>query len=533
SKTFPSRPKENEYDFVAFGRLPVMYEGRIKPFDTLARNSLRIISDRETFRDKSGKERPATQWLLDVITDADAAGAHPVFRIHNPEVREILGLETRKGFRYALDEFRDKLEAFDEQARRARAPGADEYDLVAKKVLELEQKLHLYVLLRESFRVPPLRADHVKEDLTAELRRRDQYAANTLPLVIPPVERGDAWEAYTHASFDAMAQGLVGREPNAATVAFARMLTSYQQGELQPFNRHTRDYRQVLEDRRPEEWDPAKTNFEARFNQADPVRHTMILYLLAFVVAGVSWLGWTGPLNRTAFWLVAVACVAHTLALLARMYISGRPPITNLYSSAVFVGWGCVVAGLIFERIFRIGIGSAMAAVSGFGTLLIAFLLTTAVPSFKGDSFTVLVAVLDTQFWLATHVVCITLGYSTTFLAGLFGIAYVCRGQLTPSLTADVRQALGRMIYGTLCFAILFSFVGTVLGGLWADDSWGRFWGWDPKENGALIIVLWNALVLHMLRARMIGDRGAAVLAILGNVMTAWSWFGVNELRVG
>ena len=89
------------------------------------------------------------------------------------------------------------------------------------------------------------------------------------------------------------------------------------------------------------------------------------------------------------------------------------------------------------------------------------------------------------------------------------------------------------MIYGTVCFAIFFSFFGTVLGGLWADDSWGRFWGWDPKENGALMIVIWNAIVLHALWGKLVGDRGLAVLAIVGNIVTAWSWFGVNELGVG
>ena len=89
------------------------------------------------------------------------------------------------------------------------------------------------------------------------------------------------------------------------------------------------------------------------------------------------------------------------------------------------------------------------------------------------------------------------------------------------------------MIYGVLCFAIFFSFVGTVLGGLWADDSWGRFWGWDPRENGALIIVLWNALVLHARWAGLVRTRGLAVLVVVGNIVTAWSWFGVNELGVG
>jgi len=89
------------------------------------------------------------------------------------------------------------------------------------------------------------------------------------------------------------------------------------------------------------------------------------------------------------------------------------------------------------------------------------------------------------------------------------------------------------MMYGTVCFGIFFSFVGTVLGGLWADDSWGRFWGWDPKENGALLIVLWNAILLHAHWDKIVGPRGLAVLAVGGNIITSWSWFGVNELSVG
>ncbi len=89
------------------------------------------------------------------------------------------------------------------------------------------------------------------------------------------------------------------------------------------------------------------------------------------------------------------------------------------------------------------------------------------------------------------------------------------------------------MTYGCMCFGIFFSFVGTVLGGLWADDSWGRFWGWDPKENGALMIVIWCAIVLHARWGKMVGERGLAALAVLGNIVVAWSFFGVNQLGVG
>ena len=241
--------------------------------------------------------------------------------------------------------------------------------------------------------------------------------------------------------------------------------------------------------------------------------------------------------------MVGLAATAQSRGLLAhrtdvchpqscvclRIYISGRPPVTNLYSAAIFVGWGGVLLGIILERVYRLGIGNIIAGVAGFSTLLIADRLA----SDGGDTFTVLQAVLDTQFWLATHVTCITFGYATTFVAGLLGVLYILGGVLTPSLNKQMGTELARMIYGVICFSIFFSFVGTVLGGLWADDSWGRFWGWDPKENGALIIVLWNALVLHARWGGMVRERGLAALAVIGNIAVAWSAFGVNQLSVG
>jgi ABC-type transport system involved in cytochrome c biogenesis permease subunit len=140
-------------------------------------------------------------------------------------------------------------------------------------------------------------------------------------------------------------------------------------------------------------------------------------------------------------------------------------------------------------------------------------------------------------------VVTVTLGYGATFLAGLLGTcaivhrawARLARREAPVQEAADrqIQDDLFRMTYGVVCFALFFSFIGTVLGGLWADDSWGRFWGWDPKENGALMIVLWNAAALHARWDRWIGPRGFALFSIGGNIVTAWSWFGTNQLGIG
>ena len=210
------------------------------------------------------------------------------------------------------------------------------------------------------------------------------------------------------------------------------------------------------------------------------------------------------------------------------MYLQGRPPVTNLYSSAIFIGWTSVLLCLFLERFYKNGIGSVCASTIGFVTLLIAYNL-----QLDGDTLAMLRAVLDTNIWLATHVVAVTLGYSGTFLAGLLGIIYILRGVFTSAFDENTSKSLGRMMYGVVCFATLFSLVGTILGGIWADQSWGRFWGWDPKENGALAIVLWNAIILHARWGGFARERAIAVLTVFGNVVTSLSWFGVNMLGVG
>ncbi|MCW5550472.1 MAG: cytochrome c biogenesis protein CcsA, partial [Opitutaceae bacterium] len=271
-----------------------------------------------------------------------------------------------------------------------------------------------------------------------------------------------------------------------------------------------------------------KTDTEARFNAAQPFYTSIVLYVLALLLALGSWLKWPDTLGRSAFWLMTLAFIATTAGIATRMWLEGRPPVTNLYSSALFVGWGSVGLCLILERIYRNAVGSVAGGLIGFGTLLIAHHL-----SLSGDTLEMMQAVLDSNFWLATHVIIITIGYSATYLAGFLALIYVVRGTLTASLDRGTADALSRMVYGIICFATLFSLIGTVLGGIWADQSWGRFWGWDPKENGALIIVLWNAIILHARWGGLVKQRGLMNLTIFGNVVTSWSWFGTNMLGVG
>lgn len=527
---YVATPEPDEPNLYEFGKVPVVYKGRTKPIDTLARNSLRILSHRETFKDADEKTQPAIRWMVDLMAKPEEALDYHVIRIDNLELLETLGLTRRESSRYALSEFFDHMPELSKQARLARDMDPHQLTTYQKSVLGLEEKIGLVDLLLQSFSLPRIRPENVKDDLLATVQQQEVLNQREPPLLIPPMDTNGTWNTYASGwTKDFIRVNLTDdKKINPATDAVTGMLAAYAQDDAKSFNEQVTEYKAMVAGNPAATVNPEKIGFEAYFNHAAPFFYAAWLYLLAFVLIACSWLGWSRTLGRAAFWLIVFTFVIHTLALVSRIYISGRPPVTNLYSSAVFIGWGCVIFGLVFERVYRLGIGNIIAAVAGFATLLIAHFLAG-----DGDTFVVLQAVLDTQFWLATHVVCITLGYSTTFVAGLLGLLYVLRGVLTPSLSEDVGRNLTRMIYGTLCFGLFFSFVGTVLGGLWADDSWGRFWGWDPKENGALIIVLWNALVLHARWGGMVRSRGLAVLAIAGNIATAWSWFGVNELGVG
>jgi ABC-type transport system involved in cytochrome c biogenesis permease subunit len=555
SKAWIPESKPGEMQIHEFGKLPLAYQGRVKPYDTLARNTLQIISSRQQVEVWNGDGKvtdgvPAIQWLLDAISGHPRAEDHQVFRIENLDVLDALGLERRPAFwRYSINEILKKPGELDRQVKLARATPADKRSLDQNKMLELSSKYSFYSLVSLSFRSPPVSTDADELWTSLEQSRNfiDQLRTGQMPYAVPPNEASTAWTPLVEAEFQAILKRLLNNEApiNPAILTLRRLLSAYALDKPQDFNKQLDEYRRVLASyenslqanrarlqqagvAKSEILSRPKINFEVFFNHFSPFYYACALYLFAFVFGVLSWIGWAGPLRRSSMWLLWMTFALHTFALVARIYISGRPPVTNLYSTAIFIGWAAVLMALMFESIYRLNLGNIAAAVVGFLTLLVAHNL-----SLDGDTFIVLQAVLDTQFWLATHVVTINLGYAATYVAGLWGALYILLAHVFPVLDDDSRHKLTRIMYGTLCFAILFSFVGTVLGGLWGDDSWGRFWGWDPKENGALMIVLWNALVLHARWGGMVKARGLASLAVAGNIITTWSYFGVNELNVG
>jgi ABC-type transport system involved in cytochrome c biogenesis permease subunit len=562
---WPRRAPSDAADWRTAGTLPVMHEGRIKPLDTVARNTLQMLSNRTSVTMPEEGDGPhgrvsATQWLLGVMAGSAWTERAPVFRIDAFEVLDLFDLTRRKGHRYSAAELAPGREALREQIAAARDVPPEQRTFVQKKYGEINQKLMAHDLVRFAYDTPQLPQvtgtdEAARREALEQIRRLMQGARmledNHPAAAIPPLEvaaDGEAAGPTTtwQALYPAVVTAVVGRmldgregQPayrlNPALLPFTELLGAVD-GPPTTFNQKLASYVQASAPLPAVRAVADKSAFEAWLNGFNPTDIAKWLYVLATVLCFVSFLAWHGPLNRFVSWLLVGTLLLHTFALAARIYLTGRPPVVNLYSSAVFIGWGCVLAGLGLESLYRMGIGNLAAGIAGALTLMVAYGLDT------GDTMHVLQAVLDTQFWLSTHVVTVTLGYGATFLAGLLGTCAIVHRIWSEWATgsgprqagaAAVQDRLYRMTYGVVCFALFFSFIGTVLGGLWADDSWGRFWGWDPKENGALMIVLWNAAVLHARWDRWIGPRGFALFAIGGNIITAWSWFGTNQLGIG
>lgn len=481
---------DSPYDLDTYATLPVSYKGRVKPMDTVARNMLLMLSGRQRLEHEEAVISP-TQWLADVLSDRQVAQQYAVFRVSHPQVRSLLEIDAATGKRLTYDQISPHLGTLFREARRADKVSKRHRDSYDVKVLELANRVSIY---------------------------RGIWSHNDL-YVVPPTAKGEDWKTMVDADH---------REapPDPRILSYARMRQAYGQQNLDRFNQAVLDHANRLRADVPRAAKLAE--FETRFNAYAPFALAQMLYLVVLLLTMGAWFGATRPLAAAAYRILLVTFLLHSAGLVARIVLSGRPPVTNLYSSAIFIGWGCILFCLIMERAHRTGLLTLIGGAAGFLTLLVAAALAG-----DGDTMAVLVAVLDTNFWLATHVVIVTLGYSATFLAGMLATAYIFGGLFTPLITPAVAQRLGQMLYGVIAFALVFSLVGTVLGGIWADQSWGRFWGWDPKENGALLIVLWNAMILHARWAGLARTRGIAGMAVFGNIVTSWSWWGTNMLGVG
>jgi len=545
------------FDYTSFEHIPVQHEGRVKPIDTLARTYLRNFSEHESLNGVS-----ADQWLAETLFDPARALSRPCFRVFRGDVA---GLPQRSDHLYSFSDLTQALKSRNGVLEQLAKTDPKTWTDDQKELVRIQENLILYTQLLRSFSlILPLSIEppailtrewglkpgatfgslqefrkydrRLKERLQGIIHRKgdnpDRYSEdeknittfayemqslgeggdlNVLLRVIPPApgSTSDEWSS----PWTLVDQG-TGSPGSAALLAkWRKAAQGWQTGDAKTFEEATAALAGT----------PSfKSRLEIAYNHDHPLIWAMILYfaaLLAFAgykIRGIRSFYTLSILSVFAGWML------HGLAVAGRILILERPPVGTLYESLLFVSVMCVGIALLMELRRKDGTGLLIGSLIGLLLLFVSQAFAT------DDTMKMLVAVLNTNFWLGTHVLCITTGYGLCLITGCLAHLYLLRKAIrkdTGNLLSSVR------LLGLL--ALLFTAVGTILGGIWADQSWGRFWGWDPKENGALLIVLWLIWVYHgQLSGHLKPLPFVAALATV-NIVVALTWFGVNLLNVG
>ena len=505
----------------------------------------------------------SVDWLIEVSFRAPIARQLPTFRVEHPNVLKRVGGDPEKSLYVSWDGILKNSAELSKAAEQARGRAQADRDSEDRALLQLESAARQYATLSMTF---------IPGDLPADVTPRREYGAwisalnRALTEMNASRDNGGSGKAFdpelqkTVRTFveryqDFEREGVIGLLPPKDETSAARWdnLGASLLGVIKDQKAHrsglaedgviTRyaDFSMAWREGKDDEcsrlstaiaaslkgpWS-GKADSEAWFGRMQPFYWLLIAYAITVLMVFASWLTSSENLRAWSYRLLVACFVLHTLALGYRMWLHGRPPVTNLYSSGIFVAWGAVALGIMLERVWKNGIGAAATGITGFVSLIVAHNLGLS----GEDNLESVRAVLDSNFWLATHVTIVTLGYSATFVAGLLGALHLALRAFKKDYVWG--DSVARAAYGILAFAVLASFIGTMLGGIWADQSWGRFWGWDPKENGAILIVLWCAICLHARWGGLVRREGLMQLLVFGNIVTAWSWFGTNLLGVG
>ncbi len=555
----------------SLAKLPVLEGGRVMPLDSYARLKLLQFSGKSTIAGES-----ALSWLTRLMIVPETVATQQVFMINHPEVAEALGIDPGDRRRFSFDEMHTGIGKLHEMAVKSFEIPDEERSPVEKEILRVYHNVTQYSELSQVFTfalphrefavslpevnealgLPPsesgytfldifLRAPRMSDVLSSiekvepskwtpvqmEMFRLSsalfQWSQHhrTLPIAMIPLH-GHGSEEWV-SPWDALSLGINTPDVRQEITLLQDVSRHYLAGRQLEFDLAVHTFERSVLKRAGDSRGVRHLDLELLYNRSDLFYRAKLFYGLAFLLGMVAILmDWKG-LRYLATGAALVGLVPHTLGIIWRMMIMGRPPMTNLYATFLFVAFVTVVLGLIIEWFQRNNLGTILAGIGGLIQLLIAARFSS-----QGDTLGVVVAVLDSNFWLATHVVCITIGYGGCVAAGIAGHVYLVQNLFKPPEHPSLRSTM-KAIYGLLAFGLIFSFLGTMLGGVWADQSWGRFWGWDPKENGALLIVLWCAALLHARLGGMIGPRGLALGSVFGVIIVIFAWLGVNLLGVG
>ena len=479
-------PSSNEphpnWSFREVGLIPIQSGGRIKPLDSFARELVLTETGARSFQSWQPLDL-----IFSWLTSPVAWEGRAFLQIQREDVRRQLLMDEKRSRFSPKEIFHDSALLQYVDAASAPVPPGTKLSARDQELRHLLERLGIYrsIVSGEAWSVIPV------------------------PLPKP-------WLL------------LSGKEEVGQKIreSFAHLFLSYRIGDREAFEQAALATRLAVEGQ-IKNWDEGqsrKIRVEAFYNQVRPFLLAWVLYLIAALL-------WLLAFQKTALGFTFSGVLVHVLGIAARCYVSGRPPVSNMYESMIWVMLGILIFALILYFFTRRGVLLTVAC--SLATL--GLVIADASPTIMDSAIHPLVPVLRSNYWLTIHVLTITLSYAAFALAfGLGNIAlfqYFKQGWGGVSTQVnDAQSAVGlnQLAYRAMQFGVVLLAAGTILGGVWADYSWGRFWGWDPKEVWALIALLGYLIVLHARFTGWIGQFGFSVCSVLSFLSVVMAWYGVN-----
>jgi len=561
--------------------IPLQNGGRIKPLSSYAGFTMLGLHGARSMKieDEKGnayKIKP-TGWLLDTLFRPQLAIQLPTFRIDNSAVLEAIGLKSRgKRDRYSYSDIEPGRRKLIELAQSYEKIEKNKRDPVQQQSIDLAYNLRNYESLLGYFgfarfgitlhgsgkdggtdqradisavmqTMPQVREQAAQSKAQGQpvdshivsLMEQVEDAANYSKFglyIFPPADpKAPTWWSAGDSIYNVVSDQNLDPQPPIGDIKELES-TARAIGENEAaFRGELAALRDNLVKRAETRGEYKYIKLEASYYRSDWFLNALVFFILGSISALVMWTAGRGTTGRIlsfiTFACTAAGMVMCVIAIVQRCIIMQRPPVGNLYDTIIFIATTGVMFSLIIELITRRRFALGIAPIQAVMLIILArrFELGDA-----KDNMDPLVAVLNSNYWLTIHVLTITLGYAAGLLSAMLSFFYLLvRGLKLFDDDRDVRRFFTRTVYGTICLTLFLSLIGTVLGGIWANDSWGRFWGWDPKENGALLIVLWTLAILHSRLGGYIREWGLHFASVFTGAIVTFSWWHVNFLGVG
>ncbi|NVO01846.1 MAG: cytochrome c biogenesis protein CcsA [Bacteroidetes bacterium] len=493
------------------------YDGRFEPLHTLAFDVMHKISRKDNFNVEFKGELNGMQAFWDMLIDQKFWKAQKIIYIREKAVKDALGIEGNASFDELFDKnFNYKLAKYAQEAFVKKPTEQNAFD---KEIIKLDERANICRMVFDGTMLKLFPID--KSETYKWVDANDSVAFYPLTGSVKAINEDLQLPIFNYT--------------NILRLYFQRIMEAQQTGDYTQANKIVDYIESIQRQSNAGPILPSKSavSLEIFYNNAKIFENTRNIYgVLSLLLLSIAFFqNFSSKKNKWINWilngligLLGITFFYHTFGLILRWYLSGHAPWSNGYEALLTVAWGGVAAGFYFMKYSKITLAS---------TALLAFaMLMTAGHSSYDPQLTNLQPVLK-SYWLIIHVAALTISYGFLGLAFMLGIInlflYIFRKESNSLKIDTLISELTKINEMNMEIGLFLATIGTFLGGVWANESWGRYWGWDAKETWALVIVVVYAFVLHL---RLVPKLKSAYVLNVGSVIgfssVIMTFVGVN-----